>query len=69
MEFKQEELIDREIEIASFLMQHFSLRQIADQLTVNKIIIKAHVRNMMQKQNAKNIQELIQSIKAKQQNN
>ncbi len=66
MEFKQEELIDREIEIASFLMQHFSLRQIADQLAVNKIIIKAHIRNMMQKQNAKNIEELIQSIKAKQ---
>ncbi len=66
MEFKQEELVEREIEIAPYLLQHFSLRQIADQLGVNKIIIKAHIRNMMQKLNAENIEDLIQSIKARQ---
>ncbi len=66
MEFKQEALVEREIEIAAFLLQDFSLPQIAGQLAVNKKIIKAHIRNMMQKLNAKNIEDLIQSIKAKQ---
>ncbi len=66
MEFKQEALVKREIEIAAFLLQDFSLPQIAGQLAVNKKIIKAHIRNMMQKLNAKNIEDLIQSIKAKQ---
>ncbi len=67
MEFKQEELVVREIEIAAYLLQDFSLQQIADQLAVNKKIIKAHIRNMMQKLNAENMDDLIQSIKAKQQ--
>jgi len=67
MEFKQEELVEREIEIAAYLLQDFSLQQIADQLAVNKKIIKAHIRIMMQKLNAENMDDLIQSIKAKQQ--
>ncbi len=67
MEFKQEEIVEREIEIAAYLLQDFSLQQIADQLAVNKKIIKAHIRNMMQKLNAENMDDLIQSIKAKQQ--
>jgi DNA-binding CsgD family transcriptional regulator len=66
MEFKQEALVEREIEIAALLMQDFSLSQIAGQLAVNKKIIKAHIRNMMQKLNAENIEDLIQSVKAKQ---
>ena len=66
MEFKQEALVEREIEIAAFLLQDFSPEQIADYLAVNKKIIKAHIRNMMQKLNAKNIEELIRSIKARQ---
>jgi DNA-binding CsgD family transcriptional regulator len=66
MEFKQEALVEREIEIAAFLLQEFSLLQIARQLAVNKKIIKAHLRNMMQKLNAENIEDLIRSIKAKQ---
>lgn len=65
MEFKQEALVEREIEIAAYLLQGFSLRRIADKLEVNKIIIKAHIRNMMQKLNEENIEDLIQSIKAK----
>ncbi len=68
MRFKQEELIEREIEIAAYLLQDFSLRQIADQLAVNKIIIKAHIRNMMQKLNAESIEDLIQLIKVTQLN-
>ena len=41
MEFKQEALVEREIEIAAFLLQDFSLLQIAGHLEVNKKIIKA----------------------------
>ena len=66
MKFKQEELVEREIEIASYFFRHSSFRQIADQLVVNKIIIKAHIRNMMQKLNAEKIEDLILLIKAKQ---
>ncbi len=66
MEFKQEVLVERKIEIAAYLLQDFSLPQIAGQLAVNKKIIKAHIRNMMQKLKAENIEDLIQSIKAKQ---
>ncbi|MBD0366005.1 MAG: helix-turn-helix transcriptional regulator [Flavisolibacter sp.] len=67
MEFKQEALVEREIEIAAFLLQDFSFKRIANHLKVNEKIIKAHIRNMMQKLNAENIEDLIQSIKAKQQ--
>ena len=65
MEFKQEALVEREIEIAAYLLNDVSLQQIAVHLEVSKKIIKAHIRNMMQKLNAKNIEELIRSIKAK----
>jgi DNA-binding CsgD family transcriptional regulator len=66
MEFKQEALVEREIEIAAYLLQDFSLLEIAGQLAVNKKIIKAHIRNMMKKLNAENVEDLIQAIKAKQ---
>ncbi|MBD0277314.1 MAG: hypothetical protein ICV51_14870 [Flavisolibacter sp.] len=49
------------------MLQNFSFKRIADHLKVNEKIIKAHIRNMMQKLNAENIEDLIQSIKAKQQ--
>ena len=67
MEFKKEALLEREIEIAGFLLQDFSLGQIASRLEVNKKIVKAHIRNMMQKLNTENIKELMHSIKANQQ--
>ena len=66
MEFKQEALVEREMEIAAFLQRDFSVRQIAIQLEVNKKIIKAHIRNMMQKLHAENIEDLIQSIRGRQ---
>ncbi len=67
MEFKQEELVEREIEIAAYLLQDFSLQQIADQLAVNKKIIKAHILDMMRKLNEENREGLTRCIKAKQQ--
>ena len=62
MEFKRETLLQREIEIAGFLLKGFSLQQIATRLEVNKKIIKAHIRNMMQKLNAENLEHLIENI-------
>ncbi len=66
MEFKQEALVEREMQIAAYLLKDVSLPQIAGHLEVSKKIIKAHIRNMKQKLNAENIEDLIQSIKAKQ---
>ena len=68
MEFKHEELIEREIEIAAYLLQNFSVRQIANQLTVSKKIIEAHIRNMMRKLNVANMKDLIKLLNKLQQN-
>lgn len=43
MEFKNEELIGREIEIAGLLMQQYSLNQISERTGVNKKILAAHI--------------------------
>jgi DNA-binding NarL/FixJ family response regulator len=63
MEFKQEELVEREIEIAGYLIQDFTLKIIAEKIGVNKKIIAAHLRNMMKKLKVKDIEALIKSIK------
>jgi DNA-binding NarL/FixJ family response regulator len=65
MQFKREARVEREIDIPAFLLQNFSLSKIALQLAVNTKIIKAYMQNMMQKLNAENIEDSIQSIKAK----
>jgi DNA-binding CsgD family transcriptional regulator len=49
MEFKNEELIEREIEIAGYLKLDLSLKQISEATGLNKKILVAHIRNMMQK--------------------
>jgi DNA-binding NarL/FixJ family response regulator len=67
MEFEKEGLIQREIDIATYLLKHFSLKKIAGELAVSQIIIIAHVRNMMQKLHAKNMEDLIRLLKEKQQ--
>ena len=63
MEFKQEELIEREIEIAGYLVQRFSLKRISETTGLNKKILAAHVKNMMQKLKAENIEALIRTLK------
>lgn len=65
MEFKNEELIGREIEIAGLLMQQYSLNQIAQRTGVSKKILVAHIKNMMEKLKAENIESLIQLLKAR----
>ncbi len=63
MEFKQEELIAREIEIAGYLVQDFSLKYTAEKTGISKKLLVAHIRNMMEKLKAKDINELITLIR------
>ena len=47
MEFKKEELVDREIEIAGLLIHNVSLHQIAETTGLSKKLLTAHIKNMM----------------------
>ena len=49
MEFKREELVEREIEIAGYLIQDFSLKHISEKTGLSKKLLVAHVKNMMEK--------------------
>ena len=64
MEFRKEALVEREIEIAGYLLQHFSLKQICEQTGLQKKIIEAHIRNMMEKLGAQDIKTLIKILSA-----
>jgi DNA-binding NarL/FixJ family response regulator len=63
MEFKHEELVEREIEIASYLVQNFSINHIAKTTGLTNKIIVAHIKNMMQKLKAGNMEALIKALK------
>ncbi len=65
MEFKNEELIEREMEIAEYLVQDFSLNHIAETTGINKKLVMVHIRNMMKKLNAENMSTLIKVLKEK----
>ncbi len=62
MEFKHEELVDREIEIARYLLQGFSLKMIAEKTALSKKHLAAHIRNMMEKLKAENMTALIKML-------
>jgi len=64
MEFRKEELVEREIEIAGYLLQHFSVEQICKRTGSQKKIIEAHIRNMMEKLGADDRKTLIHLLKA-----
>lgn len=63
MEFKQEELVEREIEIGGYLLQNCSLKMIADKIGISKKIVAAHIGNMMVKLKAENMEALIKLLK------
>jgi len=65
MEFKQEELVEREIEIGGYLLQNFSLKQISEKTGLSKKLLVAHIRNMMGKLKAANMSILIKGLKSK----
>lgn len=65
MEFKSEELIERELEIALEILKNRSFNYIADRFGISKKILKAHIRNMMQKLHTGNMEGLKKIIKVK----
>ena len=65
MEFKNEELIEREMEIAEYLVQDFSLNHIAETTGINKKLVIVHIRNMMKKLHTENMPTLIKVLKEK----
>ena len=64
MEFKQEELVEREIEIAGYLTQDFSLKHISEKTGLSKKLLVAHVKNMMEKLKAEDMTALIKLLRA-----
>ena len=62
MEFKKEELVDREKEIGSYLLQGLHTKHISEKTGLGKKTITAHIRNMMKKLKASNEAELISQL-------
>lgn len=63
MEFKNDELVEREIEIGSYLIQNFSIKQIAEKTGLSKKILTAHISNMMIKLKVESTKALITLLK------
>jgi DNA-binding CsgD family transcriptional regulator len=63
MEFKNEELVEREIEIGNYLLQDCSLKLISEKTGLSKKILAAHINNMMKKLKAENTPELIKLLR------
>ncbi len=63
MEFKQEELIEREIEIADYLLQDFSIKLICEKTSLSKKHLSAHISNMMKKLKAEDMDNLIKVLR------
>ena len=63
MEFREEELVEREIEIAGYLREGFSIREIMVKTGLNKKIMTAHMRNMMEKLQCVSREDLIALIR------
>jgi DNA-binding CsgD family transcriptional regulator len=64
MEFQREQFVEREIEIANYLLQKMPLNQIAIKTGISKKHVMAHIRNMMTKSKIKNIESLIEFLKS-----
>jgi len=64
MEFKNEELVEREIEIGNYLLQNFSLNLISEKTGLSKKILAAHIRNMIKKLKTEDLTGLIKLLRA-----
>ncbi len=62
MEFKQETLVEREIEIAAYLLQLISLKLMGEKTGLSKKLLCAHVRNMMEKLKVDSTTELLKVL-------
>ena len=65
MEFKHEELVEREKEIVGYLLLDLSLKQICDTTGLQKKIVAAHIKNMMKKLEAEDMKTLIELLRAR----
>jgi len=63
MEFKQEELVEREMEIARLLVQGYAEKEITGLTGMQRKRITAHIRNMKVKLQATNISMLVKLIR------
>ena len=63
MEFKKEELVEREIEIGGYLILNLSMKQICEKTALSKKHLSAHISNMMKKLKAENMEALIKILK------
>lgn len=64
MEFKHEEFIKREIEIALYLLQENTLDEIALKTGISRKHVTAHIQNMITKSKVKNLEALKQLLKS-----
>ena len=62
MEFKKEELVEREREIAGYLLQHFSFKYISGKTGLSRKLLAAHINNMMKKLHAEDVTDLIRLL-------
>jgi DNA-binding CsgD family transcriptional regulator len=63
MEFRNEELVEREIELTRYLLQDLSLKQMSEKTGLSKKHLAAHLRNMMEKLKAENMFALKKSLR------
>lgn len=64
MEFKSEELIEREIEIGQCLLQGYTINQICAKTGISKRLVGAHIRNMLAKLKVKDKESLLRLLKS-----
>ncbi len=63
MQFQYEKLVERELEIAGYLKQDFSVRKICQRTRLSKKLLEAHMHNMMEKLKAGDIATLKNILK------
>ena len=64
MEFKNEKLVKREIEIGGYLLQDFSLKLISEKTGLSKKILAAHIQNMIKKLKTEDMSGLMKLLRA-----
>ena len=69
MEFGREEFIEREKEIAQFLLRGNTIKQIALRTGLSRRHVEAHIRNMITKMKAEDLASLINLLKSQERMN
>ena len=69
MEFKEEELVEREIQIGQCLLQGYTLNQICAKTGISKRHVGAYIRNMLAKLKVKDKESLLRLLKSQDEKN